>query len=189
MFHLPSNVLLNPAVERRVLRVRRHWTALLTVWLQTLWMVIGAVVLSRLASMQIDSAWLQSLLWYVSVGALIRLAWYMLQWWNDLFIVTDKRLIIQRGYIAVEHSMAPITSVTDITFSRPTLGMILSYGTLQIRLVPPNQDLEKIENVPMPEEVFLAISELIFGEKKQPRSHMLEPPRSYRHRRRRWSDS
>jgi hypothetical protein len=27
----------------------------------------------------------------------------------------------------------------------------------------------------------MAISELVFGDKKQPRSHLLEPPRSSRH--------
>jgi hypothetical protein len=39
------------------------------------------------------------------------------------------------------------------------------------------QDLETIKYLSRSEEAFLAISELVFGDKKQPRSHMLQPPR------------
>jgi len=73
--------------------------------------------------------------------------------------------------------MMPITKVTDMSFMRPFFGQILGYGTLRVESAGQKQDLERIDYIPMPEEVFLAISELIFGDKKQPRSHMLEPPR------------
>jgi uncharacterized membrane protein YdbT with pleckstrin-like domain len=179
-----SEVLLNPSVERRVIRVRRHWAALLVVLLQTVGILIGVFLLSLLVGRVADLWVVQSLLWYIAVGALVRLAWKVLEWWHELLVVTDKRFMVTSGVIETKNSMMPITKVTDMSFMRPFFGQILGYGTLRVESAGQKQDLERIDYLPMPEEVFLAISELIFGDKKQSRSHMLEPPRVSR--RRRW---
>lgn len=175
-----AEVLLDPSVERRVLRVRRHWAELLPVLLQTVGIVLGLFLLSLLVS-GVAVLWLvQSLLWYVAVGALLRLAWKTLHWWHEVLIVTDKRFMINSGIIKTKNSMMPITKVTDMSFMRPFLGQVLGYGTLRVESAGQKQDLERIDYLPRPEEVFMAISELVFGDKKQPRSHMLEPPRTSR---------
>jgi uncharacterized membrane protein YdbT with pleckstrin-like domain len=174
-----ANVLLSPSVERRVIRVRRHWAILLRPLLETVGIVIAAFVLSSLISHFVrQGSWpLQSVLWYVAVAALMRFAWKVLEWWIEEIVVTDKRFMITKGVIQTQNSMVPITKVTDMTFLRPFVGQLLGYGTLRVESAGKIEGLEQIEYVPRPEEVFMAISELIFGEKKQPRSHMLEPPR------------
>ena len=182
-----SNVLLNPAVERRVIRVRRHWAVLIRPLAETVGIVLVGFLLSQLISGAGNALWLvQSLLWYVAVAALVRYAWKVLEWWVEVIIVTDKRFMITSGIIETKNSMMPIGKVTDMSFMRPWLGQILGYGTLRVESAGQKQDLERIEYLPRPEEVFLAISELIFGEKKQARSYMLERPRPVR-RRRRWA--
>jgi uncharacterized membrane protein YdbT with pleckstrin-like domain len=179
-----TEILLNPSLERRVIRVRRHWAMLLPVLLQTVGIVFGAFLLSLLASGVADLWLVQSLLWYVAVGVLLRLAWKVLHWWHEVLIVTDKRFMINSGIVQTKNSMMPITKVTDMSFLRPFLGQVLGYGTLRVESAGQKQDLETIEFLPKPEEIFMAISELVFGDKKQPRSHMLEPPRT--RRRGRW---
>jgi uncharacterized membrane protein YdbT with pleckstrin-like domain len=175
-----SEVLLDPSVERRVIRVRSHWAELLPVLLQTVGIMLGAFVLSSLVG-GVAAVWLvQSLLWYVAVGALLRLAWKALHWWHEVLIVTDKRFMINSGIILTKNSMMPISKVTDMSFLRPFLGQILGYGTLRVESAGQKQDLERIEYVPRPEEVFMAISELVFGDKKQPRSPLLESLRASR---------
>ena len=186
-----SNVLLNPAVERRVIRVRRHWAVLIKPLVQTVGVVLVAFLLSQLISGAGGVLWLvQSLLWYAAVAALVRYAWKVLEWWVEVIIVTDKRFMLTSGIIETKNSMMPIGKVTDMSFLRPVLGQILGYGTLRVESAGQKQDLETIEYLPRPEEVFQAISELIFGEKKQARSHMLERPRPARRRRwPRWAGS
>jgi PH (Pleckstrin Homology) domain-containing protein len=100
-----SDVLLNPSMERRVIRVRR-WAVLLSV-------LVGGIAGLRLV---------QSLLWYIAVGALVRLAWKVLDWWHELLVVTDKRFMVTSGIIQTKNSMMPITKVTDMSFIRPFLG-------------------------------------------------------------------
>ncbi|HXT44396.1 MAG TPA: PH domain-containing protein [Pseudonocardiaceae bacterium] len=186
-----SNVLLNPAVERRVIRVRRHWAVLIVPLLQTIGIVVVAFVLSKLISGLGSGLWLvQSLLWYAAVAALVRYAWRALEWWVEIIIVTDKRFMVTSGIIETKNSMMPITKVTDMSFMRPLLGQVLGYGTLRIESAGQKQDLEYIRYLPRPEEVFQAISELIFGDKKQLRSHNLDRPPVPRRRRRlrpRWN--
>jgi len=179
-----SEVLLDPSVERRVIRVRRHWAMLLPVLLQTVGIVLGVFLLSLLVA-GVSGLWLvQSLLWYLAVGVLIRLAWKVLHWWHEVLIVTDKRFMINSGLIETKNSMMPITKVTDMSYLRPFLGQILGYGTLRVESAGQKQDLETIKYLPRPEEVFMAISDLVFGDKKRPRSHNLEPPRASRRGRR-----
>lgn len=186
-----SNILLNPAVERRVIRVRLHWAVLIEPLLKTLGVVLLAYLLSRLIG-GVEGMWLpQSLLWYAAVFAVLYFAWRVLEWWVEVIVVTDKRLLRTTGIIVTKDSMMPVTKVTDMSFMRPVIGQILGYGTLRVESAGQKQDLETIEFLPRPDEVFMAISELIFGDKKQPRSHMLEPPRNTRRKRwprPRWSD-
>jgi uncharacterized membrane protein YdbT with pleckstrin-like domain len=157
--------LLDPTVERRVIRVRRHWASLLAVLLQTFGVVVVAFVASQLVS---DDLWIvQTVLWYLAIAALVRFVWKALEWWIELIIVTDKRFMISSGLVVTKISMMPITKVTDMSYLRTAGGRLLGYGTLRVESAGQKQDLEKVEYLPKPEAVFDAISELIFGEKKQ----------------------
>lgn len=161
----PYEYLLDPAVERRVIRVRRHWAYLLTKLTQTFLIVVVTFVLSQVVS---DDLWVvQSILWYLAVAALLRFVWSALEWWIELIIVTNKRFMISKGLIVTKISMMPITKVTDMSYLRTAGGRALGYGTLRVESAGQKQDLEKVEYLPKPEAVFDAISELIFGEKKQ----------------------
>jgi membrane protein YdbS with pleckstrin-like domain len=190
-----NEYLLNPSVERRVIRVRVHWAALVLlprigrhwgrqsygiqpVLLPIVGVIVVVYVLSRLVSAVAPGLWLvQSLLWYIAVGVLARFAWELLEWWHWRLIITDKRCMIAWGIIVRRNTMIPITKVTDLTFEQSLFGKLLGYGTLHVESAGKVGGLEIIPFIPMPTEVFNAISELVFGDKKQPHPHMLRPPR------------
>ncbi|MGH3814506.1 MAG: PH domain-containing protein [Pseudonocardiaceae bacterium] len=174
--------LLDPSVERRVIRVRRHWASLLGVMAQTFGVVIVAFLVSQLLSGAGDGLWvLQSVLWYLAAAAVLRFIWKALEWWVELIIITNKRFMITSGLIVTKVSMMPITKVTDMSYLRTLGGRVLGYGTLRVESAGQKQDLEKVDYLPKPEATFDAISELIFGEKKEARTGLLPPPP-----RRRW---
>ncbi|MGH3978307.1 MAG: PH domain-containing protein, partial [Pseudonocardiaceae bacterium] len=86
--------------ERRVIRVRLHWASLVPLLLQTVAILVGAVILSGLFEGGGDSAWLvQSLLWYTAFGAVLYFAYKVLEWWVERIVVTDKRFMITSGII------------------------------------------------------------------------------------------
>jgi len=160
----PDDYLL--ATERRVIRVRRHWATLLPVLLQTVGALALAILLSELIG-EGDSVWLiQSVLWYAAFFAVLRFAYYVLDWWIERIVVTDKRFMLTNGIFVTNVLMMPITKVTDLTYQRPLVGRFLGYGTLVVESAGQIQALNKITFLPRPEEVNDAISELVFGEKK-----------------------
>ncbi|MGH3693985.1 MAG: hypothetical protein ACRDRX_08370 [Pseudonocardiaceae bacterium] len=81
---------------------------------QTEAVVLVAFMLSRLISVAGSSPWLvQSLLWYAAIAALVRYAWYVLEWWVEVVIVTDKRFMITSGIVVRKSSMMPIGKVIE----------------------------------------------------------------------------
>jgi uncharacterized membrane protein YdbT with pleckstrin-like domain len=174
----PDDYLLS--TERRVIRVRRHWAVQLGKLTQTVVIIAVAIGVSTLLG-NADEMWLvQSLLWYVALGAVIRYAYHTLEWWVERIVVTDKRFMLTSGIVETKISMMPITKVTDMSYTRPIFGRMLGYGTLRVESAGQKQDLERIAFLPRPEEVYDAISELIFGEKGQNRAPSLVPPRRRR---------
>ena len=176
----PDEYLLS--TERRVIRLRRHWAKLLPVLMQTVLVLAAAFAASYLLRNLGSSMWLaQNLLWYLALGALLRFTFYLVEWWVERIVVTDKRFMITSGIFTTNVAMMPVTKITDLTYQRPVVGRMLGFGTLVVESAGQIQALNRVEYVPRPEEVFDAISELVFGEKNPERFSMLKaPPRRRR---------
>ncbi len=167
--------------ERRVIRVRRHWATLIPLLAQTLALLVVALFLSNMFDGRGDSLWLvQSVLWYAAFFVVLRFAIHTLEWWVERIVVTDKRFLLTNGIIITNVAMMPITKVTDLTYHRPLIGRVLGYGTMVVESAGQIQALNKITFLPRPEEVYDAISELVFGDKGQARAPSLVPPRRRR---------
>jgi membrane protein YdbS with pleckstrin-like domain len=150
--------------ERRVIRVRRHWTYVLWDVFEAMALLAVAVMASYLLPNQ---AWLfQNVLWYFALLVVLRFAYIVIDWWVERIVVTDKRFMLITGVFTNRVAMMPITKVTDLTYERSTLGRSLGYGTLIVESAGQIQALNRVEYLPKPEEVYDAISELVFGDKQ-----------------------
>lgn len=180
----PDEYLLS--TERRVIRLRRHWAVVLPYLVQTLLALIIALALSFLFDGSGTYVWLvQNVLWYVALFVLLRFTFYLVDWWVERIVVTDKRAMITSGIFTTKVAMMPVSKITDMTYERSVTGRMLGYGTLILESAGQIQALNRVEFLPRPEEVFDAISELVFGEKGGTGgrvSMMKAPPR----KRRRW---
>jgi hypothetical protein len=81
--------------------------------------------------------------------------------------------MLTKGIFTHQVGMMPLTKVTDLTFERTLNGRMLGYGTMVIESAGQIQALNRIDFLPDPEEVYEAISELVFGDKRQTRSYTL----------------
>jgi uncharacterized membrane protein YdbT with pleckstrin-like domain len=160
--------------ERRVIRVRQHWSVMLNDMIQSS-LALGLVVaLQRYlpSSMVIDN-----LTWYAGLVIVVRLTILVALWWVERIVITDKRVMISQGILTHKIGMMPLTKVTDLTFKRTFTGRLMGYGTMVIESAGQIQALNEIDFMPQPEEIYEALTELIFGDKKQTRSHLLTKPR------------
>ena len=150
--------------ERRVIRVRRHWTYVLWDVFEAIALLAVAVMLSYLLP---GSAWVfQNVLWYAALLVVLRFAYIVVDWWVERIVVTDKRFMLITGVFTNRVAMMPISKVTDLTYERTWLGRLLGYGTLIVESAGQIQALNRIEFLPRPELVYDAISELVFGDKQ-----------------------
>jgi hypothetical protein len=93
-------------------------------------------------------------------------------------VITDKRVMLGEGLLTLNLGMMPLSKVTDLTFQRTFWGRLLGYGTLIVESAGQIQALNEIKFIPRPEEIYEALSELIFGEKGKTRATgMLARPR------------
>ncbi|GLZ35816.1 membrane protein [Lentzea sp. NBRC 105346] len=158
----PDDYLLNS--ERRVIRVRRHWSYLLWDVLEAGALLAGAMMISYL--LPPNAGIIQNILWYVSLLVLLRLAYFIIEWWVERIVVTDKRFMLTSGVFETKVAMMPISKVTDLTYERSVTGRMFGFGTLIVESAGQIQALNRLEYLPDPEEVYDAISELVFGDKK-----------------------
>ena len=160
--------------ERRVIRVRQHWVVLLNDMTQTA-LVLGALVaIDELvpANLVVDN-----LTWYAGLVAVLRLTIFVALWWVERIVITDKRVMLAKGILTHNIGMMPLGKVTDLTFERTVTGRMMGYGTMVIESAGQIQALNRIDYMPQPEEIYEALAELIFGDKRQTRSHLLSKPR------------
>jgi uncharacterized membrane protein YdbT with pleckstrin-like domain len=150
--------------ERRVIRVRRHWTYVLWDVFEAMALLAVAVMLSYLLP---GGAWLfQNVLWYAALLVVLRFAYIVIDWWVERIVVTDKRFMLITGVFTNRVAMMPITKVTDLTYERTATGRMFGYGTLIVESAGQIQALNRVEFLPRPELVYDAISELVFGDKQ-----------------------
>ena len=153
--------------ERRVIRVREHWVSMAKDIVLT-----GLFLLLMVAAQQYfgPGQVVDNLTFYLALAAVVRFSICTYEWWNDRIVITDKRVMLDQGIITTRVGMMPLGKVTDLTFQRTIAGRWLGYGTIIVESAGQIQALNRIDYVPRPEEIYEALSELIFGEKGRTRA-------------------
>lgn len=150
--------------EERIIRVRQHWAVMLSPLLQTIAVFLLLIIAERNLP---DSVVLDNLFFYTALVVVVRFAFIVAFWWVERVVVTNKRVVRAQGIITHKVGMMPLGKVTDLTYERTLTGRSLGYGNLIIESAGQNQAFDRIDFLPNPEEIYEAISQLVFGEKKK----------------------
>ena len=106
--------------ERVVVAIRHHWGRMIEPVLTTL---IGLLIASWIsANAPIEASALPLVLWWLWFALVLRLLWKALEWRNEWFVATDKRLLMTYGLITHKVAMMPLRKVTDMNYARSPLG-------------------------------------------------------------------
>lgn len=161
--------------ERRVIRVRQHWAVMMNHVSSTALFLLALVIGERLLP---DSILIDNLAWYLALVAVLRFTILTILWWIERIVITDKRVMLAQGIITHNVGMMPLGKVTDLTFQRTLGGRMFGYGTIVVESAGQIQALNRIDYLLRPEEIYEALSELVFGEKGKTRATgMLARPR------------
>jgi membrane protein YdbS with pleckstrin-like domain len=147
--------------EQRVIAVRRHWSRLAEPILTALGALVLLLWLDQVLPLGLP--YLRELLLAGWVALLVRLTWRVLEWREDWFVVTDRRLLMRTGLVTRRVAMMPLIKVTDMSYARPPAGRVFGYGEIVIESAGQDQALRRIRNLPHPDALYLEICELLFG--------------------------
>ena len=147
--------------ERPVIEVRRHWAMLAVETMRSLALfAVGLFVVAQ------GTGLVQTVGLFFALFIAGRWAWIMADWWVEKFIVTDKRVLLVTGIAYRKVAIMPLVKVTDLTFNRSPTGMLLGYGEFVVESAGQDQALSKINYIPLPEKLYIQMSELLFGGEK-----------------------
>lgn len=146
--------------ERVVLATRAHWGKLaepvattFAAFLLVAWLVstIGPTVGEGAL-----------LLWWAWVLVALRLLWKVLDWRNEWFVATDKRMLLMFGLVTHKVAMMPLGKVTDMSYSRSVVGRVLGYGQFILESAGQDQAMSRINWVARPDATYRTLCDTIF---------------------------
>ncbi|USQ80461.1 PH domain-containing protein [Ornithinimicrobium faecis] len=147
--------------EQVVVAIRHHWGRMIEPVLTTL---IGLLVASWISTnAPIEASALPLVLWWLWFALVLRLLWKALEWRNEWFVATDKRLLMTYGLITHKVAMMPLRKVTDMNYARSPLGRVLGYGQFIMESAGQDQAMREINWVPDPDDTYRRICDTIFG--------------------------
>ena len=116
--------------EGIVFKTRQHWlvvlpTILINSLLSLLIMVGSVLLVSRFGPLAL-------LAFLLLVFPLGKLALDLLNWWNEVYVVTNRRVIQLEGIVNKHSIDSSLEKVNDVVLEQSALGRLLSYGTVQI---------------------------------------------------------
>nr|WP_241744520.1 PH domain-containing protein [Cellulosimicrobium arenosum] len=86
-----------------------------------------------------------------------------MEWRNEWFVATDKRLLLLYGLITHKVAMMPLKKVTDMNYGRSPTGRVLGYGQFLLESAGQDQALRKIDWVAQPDETYRRLCDTLFG--------------------------
>jgi hypothetical protein len=91
-----------------------------------------------------------------------RSLWKLARWHVDRFVITNTRVLMVAGLVNRQVSMLPLRKLTDMSYRRSSLGMLLGYGEFVMESAGEAQGLRRVRFLPHPDELYLQLSELLF---------------------------
>lgn len=139
--------------ERLVLVLRPHVKVLLP---PVLVLILTAPVATFLTGLVPDNSFRPALRWaVVGVAAIVVLRWVIwpfLVWFNTVYAITDRRLVIRTGVLNRAGHDMPLTRLNDVSFSHNVIQRILGCGTLTVESAGERGQLV-LKDVPHVEDV------------------------------------
>jgi uncharacterized membrane protein YdbT with pleckstrin-like domain len=159
--------------EEQVIHTRRHPAILIGPCILTLAGLLVAAVLS--ATVLHGYGALVTVIWLAWFVLFVRMIWKIVNWAVDYFVVTSHRILLTSGVLTRSVAMMPLTKVTDMRFQRTFAGRMLGFGEFIVESAGQDQALRVIDHIPYPEQLYLEVCEMLFGNSDEKESSSASP--------------
>ncbi len=159
--------------EQIIFLIRRHWIVLF----EPIASVVAGLVVVLFLDQSLDGGALRLrdaavLVW---LGLVLRLLWKFTDWYRELFLATDRRLMLVSGIVTRQVDIMPMSKVTDMRYDRTLTGQLFGYGVYILESAGQDQALSTINYIPDPDLHYKQISAVIFAPAQRRLSDKLVP--------------
>jgi hypothetical protein len=159
--------------EQIIFLIRRHWIVLF----EPIASVVAGLVVVLVLDQQLEGSALKLrdialVLWF---GLLLRLLWKFTDWYRELFLATDRRLMLVSGIVTRQVDIMPMSKVTDMRYDRTIIGQMFGFGVYILESAGQDQALSTINYIPDPDLHYKQISAVIFAPAQRRLSDKLVP--------------
>ncbi len=124
--------------EQIVLTTRQHWVTIIGSLLVNGFLILLLIGIGVAASL-LATPFLGPLFWIpLAVAGVLCLVplWRLisdwLHWWNDIYVVTNRRIIQAQGIINKHVIDSSLEKINDVVLTQSMLGRMLGYGDVEI---------------------------------------------------------
>ncbi|MGB3733839.1 MAG: PH domain-containing protein [Ilumatobacter sp.] len=158
--------------EQVKVATRQHWGSLAE---PVVTVAAGFFVLAWLTTVLVDAFGAAGLnLWWIWLALVVRLVWKVLEWRENWFCATNKRLLKTDGLVTHKVAMMPLGKITDLSYGRSVVGRAVGYGAFTLESAGQDQALRFINWIPDPDETYRLICAIVFGEERFDREDSLD---------------
>jgi uncharacterized membrane protein YdbT with pleckstrin-like domain len=120
--------------EQIVLTTRQHWITIVGALLVNGFFVLLLLGIGGILGILVPVlGWIPlAVAGVISLVPLWRLLSDWLHWWNDLYVVTNRRIIQAQGIINKHVIDSSLEKINDVVLTQSALGRMLGYGDLEI---------------------------------------------------------
>ena len=147
--------------EKIIFMIHRHWITLAVPALSVVaGLFVVATVIVKLPGNPahiVDIAiwaWVLVILWFL--GAIVERH-------HELFLATDRRLMLVHGFTTRKVDIMPMSKVTDMRYDRTLWGRVFGYGVYILESAGQDQALSRINFISEPDLHYQQISAVIFA--------------------------
>src|SRR5690349_20590335 len=159
--------------EAIVFMLRRHWLVLV----EPIATVLAGLLIVGFLDQQLEGSALRlrdlAILGWLLL--LVRMLWKLGDWHQELFLATDRRLILLHGIVTRKVDMMPMAKVTDMRYDRSVSGRLLGYGVFVLESAGQDQALSVVNYIPDPDKHYRQISAILFAPPQRRLSDKLVP--------------
>lgn len=112
--------------EKVVITLRKHWVTLIVPVFLTIILMLIAII----GTLKTESVM------YFLIGGGLAMLWFVykiVDWNNNMWIVTNLRVIDEHGVFSVNSKESPLEKINNVSYRQPLIGRILGFGNVQIQ--------------------------------------------------------
>jgi hypothetical protein len=144
--------------ERQVISVRQHPALLISPLAATFGGLLAAIAATGISGGETPKL----VAWLLLVFLILRFMLLVVTWTVQYIVVTNERMLFVTGLINRKVESVPRASLVNLTLDRSSQGRRLGYGTFTIGY---GADRVVIDYIPYPEQLYLEINGLLYGDK------------------------